>query len=321
MKVFVTGSTGAIGRQLVPLLIENHHEVVALVRSARKAAIVKTLGAQVVLADPLDREGLTAAVRKAEPEVILHELTALAGTGNFKKFDEEFALTNRFRTEVTDTLIAAARLVGARRFIAQSFCGWPFAREGGPIKTEEDPLDPTPPEKCRKALAAIRYLEDAVRGAADLNAQALRYGILYGPGTGIANDGFIVEMVRKRKLPIVGDGAGIWSFTHTADVARATVAAMSRGEPGIYNVVDDDPAPISAWLPALASVLGAKPPHRIPAWLGRLAIGEMGVSMMTRIRGGSNAKAKRELGWQPLYPSWRQGFAAELVGGTAPPHQ
>jgi nucleoside-diphosphate-sugar epimerase len=316
MRVFVAGSTGAIGRLLVPLLIENRHEVVALVRSAAKAGEVEALGAKAAIADALDREGLTAAVRKAEPEVILHQLTALAGTGNFKKFDEEFALTNRFRTEVTDTLLAAARLVGARRFIAQSFCGWPFAREGGPVKTEEDPLDPNPPASCRKTLAAIRYLEDTVRRTGDLQAFALRYGALYGPGTGIAKDGFIVELIRKRKLPIVGDGAGIWSFIHTADVARATVAAMSHGEPGIYNVVDDEPAPVSTWLPALAETLGAKPPHKIPAWIGRFAIGEVGVSMMTRIRGGSNAKAKRKLGWQALYPSWRQGFAAELGGGT-----
>ena len=205
----------------------------------------------VIVADALDKDELTAAIRRAEPEVIIHQLTALTGVGNFKKLDDEFALTNRFRTEVTDTMLAAARLVGARRFIAQSFCGWPFARVGGPVKTEEDPLDPTPPASFSKTLAAIRHLEDAVRRATDVGALALRYGFFYGPGTSIAKSGPIVELVRRRRIPIVGDGAGIWSFIHIQDVARATVAAMSRGAPGIYNVVDDEPAPVSTWLPFL----------------------------------------------------------------------
>jgi nucleoside-diphosphate-sugar epimerase len=308
MKVFVAGSTGAVGRFLVPQLVENGHEVVALVRTTPKAEAVEATGAKVAVADALNKEELTAAVRRAEPEVIIHHLTALTGAGNFKKFDEEFALTNRFRTEVTDTMLAAAREVGTRRFIAQSFCGWPFAREGGPVKTEEDPLDPNPPASFSKSLAAIRYLEDTVKGIEDLQALALRFGIFYGPGTGIAEDGSIVELVRKRRMPIVGDGAGIWSFIHMQDVARATVAAISHGEPGIYNIVDDEPAPVSTWVPALAEAVGAKPPYKVPVWLGKLIIGEGGVSMMTKIRGGSNAKAKRALGWQPIYPSWRRGF-------------
>lgn len=312
MRVFVAGGTGAVGKFLVPHLRENGHEVVALVRSVEKARTLEAMGARVALADALNREELTAAIRRAEPEVIIHQLTALAGVGNFKKFDEEFALTNRFRTEVTDTMLAAARLVGTRRFIAQSFCGWPFAREGGPVKTEEDPLDPTPPASFRKVLAAIRYLEDTVRRTTDLQALALRYGIFYGPGTAIAKDGSIVELVRKRRMPIVGDGAGIWSLIHIDDVARATVAAMSHGNPGIYNVVDDDPAPVSMWLAALAEAVGAKPPYKVPVWLGKLALGDGGVSMMTKIRGGSNAKAKRDLGWQPVYPSWRRGFVEGL---------
>ncbi len=312
MRVFVAGSTGAVGKSLVPLLLESGHEVVALSRTSQKAKGLEALGAKVAVAEALDKDGLTAAIRRAEPEVLIHQLTALAGVGNFKKFDAECALTNRFRTEVTDTMLAAARMVGTRRFIAQSFCGWPFAREGGPVKTEEDPLDPNPPASFSKSLAAIRYLEDTVRRTTDLQGLALRYGIIYGPGTGIAKDGSIVELVRKRRMPIVGDGAGIWSFIHIQDVAQATVAAMSRGAPGVYNVVDDEPAAVSTWLPFLADVVGAKPPRRLPVLLGMLLIGDGGVSMMTRIRGGSNAKAKRELGWQPIYPSWRRGFAEGL---------
>lgn len=313
MKVFVAGSTGAIGSHLVPLLHESGHEVIALSRTAEKAKELEALGAKVAVADAFDRDRLTAAIKRAEPEVLIHELTALSGgVANFKQLDEQFALTNRLRTEVTDAMLAAARLVGARRFIAQSFCGWPFAREGGPVKSEQDPLDPNPPASFSQTLAAIRYLEDAVRGATDLEALALRYGFFYGPGTAIADDGPIVELVRKRRLPIVGDGGGIWSFIHIQDAARATVEAVSHGAPGIYNIVDDEPAPVSTWLPFLADAVGAKPPWRIPAWLAKVAIGDGGVSMMTEIRGGSNEKAKRELGWRPVYPSWRRGFVEGL---------
>jgi nucleoside-diphosphate-sugar epimerase len=312
MRVFVAGSTGAIGRFLVPHLLEAGHDVVGLARCVKKGKALEAMGAKFSVADALNKEELTGAIRRAEPEVIIHQLTALTGVGNFKKLDEEFSLTNRFRTEVTDTMLAAARLVGTRRFIAQSFCGWPFAREGGPVKTEEDPLDRNPPVSFSKTLAAIRYLENTVQRTVDLQALALRYGILYGPGTGIAKDGSIVDLVRKRRLPIVGDGAGIWSFIHLSDVARATVAAITRGEPGIYNVVDDQPAPVSMWLPALAKAVGAKSPYNVPAWLGKLAIGDGGVMMMTKIRGGSNSKAKRELSWQPRYASWRRGFVEGL---------
>lgn len=312
MKVFVAGSTGAIGRVLVPQLMEKGHEVVALVRDDRKAEALLAAGATVAVADALNKEALTAAIRKAEPEVIIHQLTALAHAGNLKRLDDEFVLTNRFRTEVTDTLLAAARLVGARRFIAQSFCGWPFAREGGPVKAEEAPLDPNPPSGFAKILAAIRYLEDTVRKTVDLRVLALRYGPFYGPGTGIAQDGPIIKLVRKRMLPIVGNGAGMWSFIHIHDAARATVAAVSSGSPGIYNMVDNEPAPVTTWLPTLADAVGAKPPYRVPVWLGKLAIGEGGVSMMTQIRGGSNAKAKQELGWEPTYQTWRRGFVEGL---------
>ena len=313
MRIFIAGGTGAIGRSLVPQLVELGHRVVASVRSPERAAAAEALGAVPAVVDPLDRPGLAAVVEQAEPEVVIHELTALAGaSGDFRKFDREFALTNRFRTEVTDTLLAAARAAGAGRFLAQSFCGWPFAREGSAVKTEEDPLDPDPPAGFRKTLAAIRHLENAVLGASGIDALALRYGLLYGPGTGITRDGILADLVRKHRIPVVGNGAGVWSFVQVGDAARATALAVTRGAPGLYNIVDDDPAPVADWLPFLAGLLQAEPPRRVPAWLARLAIGGEGVSMMTSIRGGSNAKARRELGWEPAYPGWQQGFSAEL---------
>ena len=288
--------------------------MIALTRTPQKARALEALGATVAIADALDKDQLTAVIKKAEPEVIINELTALAGndTGNFKKFDEEFALTNRFRTESTDVMLAARRMVGTRRFITQSFCGWPFAPVGGPVKTEEDPLDPNPPASFSKTLAAIRYQENAVHSVTYLQAVALRYGLLYGPGAGIAKDSAIVRLGRKRWMPIVGDGGGVWSFIHVSDAARATAAAVSYGDPGIYNVVDDEPAPVSTWLPVLAAAVGGKPPYRVPVWLGKLAIGDGGVAMMTKSRGGSNAEAKRALGWQPMYSSWRRGFVEAL---------
>jgi 2-alkyl-3-oxoalkanoate reductase len=312
MKVFVTGGTGAIGKFLLPLLLDNKHEVVALTRSVIKAAELEDRGVTAVIADPFDKQKLTAAVRRAEPEVIIHQLTALSGAGNFRKLDQEFTLTNRFRTEVTDTLLAAARTIGTRRFIAQSFCGWPYAKKGGPVKTEEDPLDPKPPESFTKTLAAIRSLEDKVKATTFLEAVALRYGMFYGPGTAIGKGGAVINMVRKRRLPIIGGGAGVWSFIHLMDAAHATVAAITRGAPGIYNIVDDEPAKVATWLPVLAKAVGANPPINIPHWLGEVLIGKAGVSMMTQIRGCSNAKAKRELKWTPVYPSWRVGFVDGL---------
>jgi nucleoside-diphosphate-sugar epimerase len=312
MKVFVTGGTGAIGQFLLPLLVENKHEVVALTRSSAKAGKLDEIGVTPVIADPFDKQALTAAVRRAEAEVIIHQLTALSSAGNFRKFDQEFALTNRFRTEVTDTLLAAARTIGTRRFIAQSYCGWPYARKGGPVKTEEDPLDPKPPESFTKTLAAIRSLEDKLRGTTFLEGIALRYGNFYGPGTAIGKGGVILKMIKKRRFPIIGGGGGIWSFIHVMDAARATIAAISRGAAGAYNIADDEPAKVATWLPVLAKEIGAKPPYRIPYWLGELMIGKAGVSMMTQIRGCSNAKAKRELNWAPVYPTWRIGFADGL---------
>lgn len=312
MRVFVAGGTGALGKRLLPGLVAEGHEVIALVRSAARAGMVESLGVKATIADALNQDGLAKSVENVRPDVIIHQLTAIPAVLDFRKLDEAFATTNRLRTQATDTLLAAGRRAGTRRFIAQSFCGWPFARVGGPVKSEEDPLDPHPPAAFSRTLAAIRYLEDAVRQAEGLEALALRYGFFYGPGTSISRNGSVVELVRRRRLPVVGDGKGVWSFLHIEDAARATMAAITRGAPGVYNVVDDEPASVSVWLPALAQAVGAKPPFHVPAWLGRPLIGEGGLSMMTQIRGGSNTKARRELEWEPIYPSWRRGFVEGL---------
>lgn len=305
MKVFVAGATGAVGKRLVPLLIARGHTVVGMTTSEAKVGALQAMGATAVVADGLDRFAVLQAVREASPDVIVHQMTGLTGVASLKNFDKEFALTNRLRTEGTDNLLAAAKAAGAKRFVAQSYGSWTYERTGSGLTSEADPLDPSPPANQRESLAAIRHLEDAVVGAGGI---ALRYGTFYGPGTGFALDGDLVALVRKRKLPIVGDGAGVWSFIHMDDAATATIAAIERGDPGVYNVSDDEPAPVSVWLPELASALGAKPARRVPVWLGRLAIGEVGVSMMTQIRGMSNANARRELGWQPHWASWREGF-------------
>jgi nucleoside-diphosphate-sugar epimerase len=308
MKVFVAGGSGAVGMRLIPQLVAGGHDVVAMTRSEEKAARLRALGAEAVVADALVRGSVLQAVMRAEPEAVIHQLTALSGAKSFKQFDREFALSNRLRTEATDYLLEAARAVGARRLIAQSYGNWNYERAGTGLKTEEDPLDPNPPKNQRESLAAMRKLERVVCGADDLEGIALRYGNFYGPGTGLDTDGEIVERVRKRRFPIVGAGTGVWSFVHVDDAAAAAVAALDHGGPGIYNIADDEPAPVSAWLPALAEAVGAKPPRRVPVWLGRLAAGEVGVSMMTQIRGTSNAKATRELGWRPRYRSYREGF-------------
>jgi nucleoside-diphosphate-sugar epimerase len=311
MKVLVAGATGVLGRQLVPRLVADGHDVVGMTRTAAKGDAVVALGATPVLADALDPEAVARAVAEAEPEVIVHQLTALAGSLDLRHFDRDFAPTNRLRSEGTDHLLAAGRAVGVRRFVAQSFAGWPFARTGGPVKTEEDPLDPAPPEAMRGALAAIRHLEDAVTGADWTEGVVLRYGGFYGPGTSLDPEtGEHAQMIRKRKFPVVGDGAGVWSFIHIEDAAEATVVAVAHGRRGIYNIVDDDPAPVAQWLPAISVALGAKAPRHVPRWLGRLLAGEPATVMMTDMRGASNAKAKRELGWAPSHPSWRDLRAA-----------
>lgn len=311
-KIFILGGTGALGRQLIPLLIERGHDIIALARNPDQVRDLRKFGIQTTSADPLNEEALAAAIYGASPEIIIHQLSVLSDAFNLWNCEAEHALINRFRTEVTHTLLQSARAFGVRRLIAQSFCGWPFARQGSLIKTEEAPLDPDPPDNLKGSLAAIRYLERAVQDSVEPQALALRYGVFYGPGTNIANDGAVVEFVRKRKLPVIGNGTGIWSFTHVGDAARATVAAISHGSPGIYNIVDDEPAPIATWLPALAAAVGVSPPRKIPAWLARLVIDEAGMSLMTTARGGSNAKAKRELDWKPVYSSWRRGFVEGL---------
>jgi nucleoside-diphosphate-sugar epimerase len=313
MKVFVAGATGALGKQLIPQLVANGHKVVGMTRTDARE-LVQSLGARPVVADALDPEAVGGAVSAAEPEAIVHELTALTGAFRTRNLDRAFALTNRLRREGTDHLLSAGRAVGVRRFVAQSFAGWPYARTGGMVKTEDDPLDSNPPRSVSETLGTIRYLEAAVTGAEWTEGIALRYGGFYGPGTSLGLDppGEHVEVIRKRRWPIVGTGAGVLSFIQIADAATATAAAIEGGRRGIYNVVDDEPAPVTEWLPALAAALGAKPPRRVPRWVGRLLAGEGMTIMMTEVRGASNAKAKRELGWELRYPSWRQGFVEGL---------
>lgn len=309
MKVLVAGATGAIGRQLVPKLVANGHEVVGMTRSEAKADEVRALGARPAIADALDPEGVAAVVAASEPEAIIHQLTALSGDLDLRNLDRTFTLTNRLRIEGTDHLLSAARAAGVRRFLAQSFAGWPYARTGGPVKDEEAPLDDDPPASARETIAAIRHLERAVSETGWTEGIVLRYGGFYGPGTSAAPGGEQFEAIRRRRFPVVGGGGGVTSFIHVEDAADATVAALERGRPGFYNIVDDEPAPIREWLPAVARLIGAKPPRRIPGWLGRLLAGEAAVVMMTELRGASNEKAKRELGWLPKHPSWRQGVA------------
>ena len=309
MRVFVAGATGAIGRQLVPRLVAAGHEVHGMTHSESRQAMLSELGAVPVVADALDPDQVAEAVARARPEVIVHQLTAI-GAVDMRHFDRDFALTNRLRTEGTDHLLSAGQAVGVRRFVAQSNGAAPYARAGGAVKDEEDPLDPTPAREMRAMVAAIRHLEEAVLGADWTEGIVLRYGAFYGPGTSLAPGEQLFELIRKRKFPLVGDGAGVWSFIQIADAAEATLAAVEHGSRGVYNVVDDDPAPVAEWLPALARTLGAKKPMRVPRFIGRLFAGEAGVVMMTELRGASNVKAKRELGWHPAHPSWRQGFAA-----------
>jgi nucleoside-diphosphate-sugar epimerase len=309
MRIFVAGAAGALGKQLIPRLVESGHEVTGMTRSESKSPVVEELGATPVVADGLDPEQVASAVAAANPDVIVHELTALSGNPDMRHWDRYFELTNRLRTEATDHLLAAGRAVGVKRFVAQSYAGWPYERAGAPVKTEEDRLDPHPVPAMRQSFDAIRYVEDTVTGADWTEGIVLRYGGFYGPGTSLWPGGEIPELLHKRKFPLVGDGKGIWSFVRIDDAAAATVAAIENGKRGIYNVVDDSPEPVSEWLPGVAEALGAKRPLRVPRWLGRLLAGEVVAVMMTEVRGASNEKAKRELGWTPKYPSWREGLA------------
>ena len=309
MRIFVAGATGAMGKQLVPRLVTAGHQVTGMTRTEAKQNALRALGAEPVIADALDPEQVADVVAQAQPDVIVHQLTAIA-TLDLRHFDRDFALTNRLRTEGTDHLLSAGRAVGVERFIAQSYTSWPYARTGGAVKGEDDPLDPTPAREMRESLAAIRHLEAAVTGADWTEGIVLRYGGFYGPGTSMSPGGEQLEMIRKRKFPVVGNGQGMWSFVHIADAAEATVLAVEHGQRGIYNVVDDEPAPVAEWLPAMAESIGAPRPWHVPRFVGRLLAGEAGAVMMTETRGASNVKAKRELGWEPRHPSWRAGIAA-----------
>jgi len=309
MRIFVAGATGAVGRELVPALIAAGHSVTGMTRTAAKADAVKRLGAEPVVADGLDAAAVRAAVISATPDVVIDEMTDLAAVTDLRHFDRAFAATNQLRTRGTDFLLMAAREAGVKRFIAQSFCGWAYGRSGGPVKAEADALDPDPPQELRRTLEAIQHLEATVTASAAPEGIVLRYGSFYGPATGMLSSAMI-DQLRHRRVPLIGDGGGWWSFVHVEDAASATVAAVEHGKPGsIYNIVDDEPAQVREWLPVLAGTLGAKSPFHVPAWLGRLLAGEHMVSMMTQVRAGSNAKAGRELGWRPAYSSWRDGFA------------
>lgn len=313
MKIFIAGASGAIGGQLVPQLVARGHEVVGTTRSAGKTDALRALGAEPVVVDALDPDAVGDAVAKAEPEVIVHQMTALSGPTNFRDTKRMAAATDRLRTEGTDHLLAAARAAGVRKFVAQSNALW-MERTAGPVAGESDRIEPHPPADAASSVAALRYVEGTVTGITWAAGIAIRYGCFYGPGTGLEAkpDAVMAEQIRKRRFPIVGGGAGVWSLVHIADAASATVAAIERGRSGIYHVADDEPAPVRVWLPELARALGAEPPRRVPAWLVRLVAGAAPVDLMTRARGIASTKAKEELGWSPRYPSWRTGFAEGL---------
>jgi 2-alkyl-3-oxoalkanoate reductase len=312
VRIFVAGATGAVGRPLVSKLVACGHSVFGLTRTVAKADLLAKMGAQPVVADGLDPLAINAAIEAAKPEIVIHEMTDLSGQTDLRRFDRVFANSNKLRTQGLDIMLSAAREAGVRRFIAQSFCGWPYAADGSAIKIETDPLDPKPPMKLRTTLDAIKYLEQCVTRSVDPEGVVLRYGAFYGPGTGALENGML-KQISNRRVPLIGDGGGWWSFVHVDDAAEATVKAIDCAKPGnIYNIVDDHPAQVREWLPALAEMVGAKTPFHVPAWITRFIGGEHLVLMMTRVRGGSNAKAKTELGWQPGRPSWRRGFADAL---------
>ena len=312
MRIFLAGATGALGSRLVPALVAAGHDVTGMTRSPEKAAALRAAGAEPVVADGLDGDAVVAAVTAARPDAVVNQLTALSGLSDMRDFDGAFAQTNRLRVEGTEHLLAGARAAGARRLLVQSYAGWTSPRTGAQLKTEDDGLDPRPVASMRDTLDAMKRMEALVLGATDLEGIVLRYGGFYGAGTGMAPGGDQLELVRKRRFPIVGNGAGVWSFIHIDDAAAATVAALEHGAPGVYNVVDDEPAPARDWLPVLAAAAGARPPRRIPRWLARIAAGEAVATLMTDVNGVSNAKARRELGWAPAHATWREGFPSVL---------
>ena len=317
-----------MGRALVPLLVRAGHDVVGMVQRPRSAEVVHALGAEPRTADALDATAVMSCFREVRPQMVIHQLTAIPAALDMRQFDRDFALTNLLRTEGTRHLLAAAVDVGATHFIAQSFAGWTYGRSGNGssknktkatrLKTEEDAFDPNPPSRLRTTLDALKALEGAVLGESRVIGTVLRYGAFYGPHTSIAKDGSVVQAVRRRKLPLVGEGAGVWSFVHIEDAASATAAAVEAGRGGVYNVVDDEPALVSEWLSFLAHYAHAQPPRQVPAWMTRLLIGEHVVAVMNEIRGVSNAKIKRELGWTPRWPSWREGFRDVLKTAALP---
>lgn len=315
MRIFVAGATGAIGKCLVPMLVNAGHTVIGTTRTPERTEAIRDAGAIPEVVDALDAGAIRAAVQRAKPEVIIHQLTAIPARLNLRRFDEDFALTNRLRTEGTDHLLAAARAAGCRRFIAQSYAGWPYERTGGWVKTEEDPLLSSPEPAFRRSLQAILHLERAVLGEPEIDGFVLRYGSFYGPGTSLGRGGSLLEDVRRRRLPIGGNGAGYWSFVHIGDAAAATLAAVEAGIAGLYNIADDEPAPVAQWLPFLADAIGARAPMHIPAWVARMVVGPHGVAMMTQVRGASNRKAKALLGWKLKWPTWRNGFREGLGVG------
>lgn len=313
MKILVAGATGALGRQLVPRLVAAGHTVTGMTRTPSKQEALRAMGATPLVADALDPEQVAQAVAEARPEVIVHQLTALPGALDVRHWDRDFALTNRLRTDGTDHLLSAARAVGVRKFVAQSYAGWPSARTGGLVKTEDDPLDPAPPRGMKQSFEAIVHLERAVVGADWTEGVVLRYGGFYGPGTNMGRGGEMVDMVRKRRFPLIGQAGGVWSFVHIEDAAEATVIAVERATRGIYNIVDDEPAAVAEWLPTVARVVGAPAPPKLPRFVARVLAGQAAVSLVTESRGASNDKARRVLGWEPTHPTWRTAFAQELA--------
>jgi nucleoside-diphosphate-sugar epimerase len=309
VKVFVAGASGAIGRPVVPRLVAAGHEVTGMTRRAERAEEIRAAGAEATVCDVFDAERLREVVAAAAPEIVVHLLTALPP--RFKPRSDYLAATNRVRTEGTRNLVAAAEGAGARRLIAESVAFF-YAPEGDWVKDETAPLFSQAPGNFGEGLLALEDLESQVLGAENIEGLILRYGWLYGPGTYYARGGSLAEDTRKRRSPVVGPGTGVFSFIHVEDAADATVAAVERGDPGVYNIVDDDPAPMHEWVPAYAEALGAKAPRRVPVWLARLLAGKAMAETAVTLRGGSNAKAKRELGWQPAHPSWRQGFRESL---------